>query len=195
MSVLFYRIINKLSTVKFRHSATDFFLISRQVARNLRTSYREQNRFIRGYIQSIGFCCDVLPFKAPCRLIGQSRYSYLKLIRLSVDTVFAFSNKPLRISILFSLLFIAFTIVFGAYTLYMYMFGNTPPSGYTTIVLLITFSFSLLFLAITILSLYFEKTIQEMRQRPIYIIKGIKRYQTESDSFLISNTVTTGTIS
>ncbi|SHK05873.1 hypothetical protein SAMN05444280_15711 [Tangfeifania diversioriginum] len=173
----------------------DFFLVSKQVADNLRTSYREQNRFIRGYIQSIGFCSEILPFEAPSRLNGQSHYSYLKLIKLAVETVFAFSNKALRISIFFSVMFIVFTIVFGAYTLYMFMFGNTPPSGYTTIVLLLTFSFSLLFLAITILSLYFEKTIQEMRQRPIYIIKGIKRYQSESDSFLISNTVTTGTIS
>ncbi len=173
-SALFYKTINKLSSVKFRHSASDFFLVSRQVAENLKSHYREQNRFIRGYIQSIGFCCEVFPFEAPGRVNGKSHYSYVQLMKLALGTIFAFSNKPLRISILFSVLFIVFTLLFGAYTLYMFVYGNSPPSGYTSIILLLTFSFSMLFLTITILSLYFEKAIQEMRHRPIYIIKRIK---------------------
>lgn len=184
LSSTFYRTMNKLSTVKLKSNATDFFLISRQIADNLKINYREQNRFIRGYIQSLGFTIKVLPFKAPCRLHGESRYSFIKLFQLALDSVFAFSNKPLRISIVFSVLFILFTVIFGGYSLGMYLFGDYPPSGYTSIILLLTFSFSLLFLTITILSLYFEKVIQELRQRPLYIIKRIKfvNAQTNKDN-------------
>ncbi|HFC00216.1 MAG TPA: glycosyltransferase [Phaeodactylibacter sp.] len=170
-SSFFYKIINALSAIKFQNNSTDFFLISRQVADILRSNYREQNRFIRGFIQSIGFDTAVLPFYAAAREFGESNYSYFGLLRLAFDAIFAFSSKPLRISMFFSVLFILFTIVFSGYSLYMYIYGETPPSGYTTIVLFLSVSFSLLFLTITVLSLYFEKALQEMRQRPLYIVK------------------------
>ncbi len=180
LSTLFYRLINRLSTIKFRNNATDFFLISRQVADTLKTCYREQNRFIRGFIQSIGFSSVVLPFHAPSRLYGKSNYSLFRLFKHAFNSIFAFSNKPLRISMFFSVVFIVFTVLFGLYTHYMYLYGDTPPSGYTSIIFLMLISFSLLFLTITILSLYFEKVIQEMRQRPIYIIKNINHVSSKT---------------
>ncbi|MCF8298343.1 MAG: glycosyltransferase family 2 protein [Saprospiraceae bacterium] len=171
MSSFFYKIINSLSTIKFQDNSTDFFLISKQIARIFKSNFRDQNRFIRGFIQSIGFPVKLLSFEAPARLYGKSNYSYLALTKLAINAIFSFSNKPLRLSIIISILFIGFTFIFSLFSLYMYLFGNTPPSGYTTIILFLSFSFSLLFLTLTILSLYFEKTIQEMRKRPIYIIK------------------------
>lgn len=182
LSASFYKLINRLSTIKFRNNATDFFLISRQVADTLRTNYREQNRFIRGFIQSIGFSSVVLPFCAPSRLYGKSNYSLLSLFRHAFNAIFAFSNKPLRISMFFSVVFIVFTVLFGFYTYFMFLYGDKPPSGYTSIIFLLLISFSLLFVTITILSLYFEKVIQEMRQRPIYIIKAISHISSKRSS-------------
>lgn len=174
LSSFFYKMINLLSTLKFQNNSTDFFLISKQVGGILKTNFREQNRFIRGFIQSIGFPTEVLAFQAPARLHGESNYSYFTLLKLAFNAIFSFSNKPLRIGILISLLFILFTILFSIYTLYIYLYGETPPSGYTSVILFLAVSFSLLFLTLTILALYFEKTIQEVRQRPIYIVKSKK---------------------
>lgn len=175
MSSAFYRCINLLSAIRFENNATDFFLISSEVAEVLRSNYRERNRFIRGFIQSVGFQTTKLPFEAPARQFGSSNYSFLKLMRLAVNAIFTFSSVPLRISIFFSIAFIVLTTLLGGYSLYMYWFGTTPPSGYTTIVLFLSFSFSLLFFTLAILSAYFEKMIQETRSRPVYIIKKRKR--------------------
>ncbi|MFM7079933.1 MAG: glycosyltransferase, partial [Bacteroidota bacterium] len=134
-----------------------------------------RNRFIRGFIQSVGFKSTKIPFEAPARQFGASNYSFLKLVKLAVNAIFTFSSVPLRISIFFSIAFIALTVLLGGYSLYMYWFGTSPPSGYTTIVLFLSFSFSLLFFTLAILSAYFEKMIQETRSRPVYIIKKRKR--------------------
>jgi len=174
-SSMFYRIINMLSAIRFEHNATDFFLISSEVAGVLRENYRERNRFIRGFIQSIGFNSTTLSFEAPARKFGSSNYSFFKLLKLAINAIFTFSSVPLRISILFSSIFILFTGLLGSYSVYMYFFGATPPSGYTTIILFLSFSFSLLFFTLAILSAYFEKLIQETRNRPLYIIKKNKR--------------------
>ena len=55
LSKLFYKMLNKLSPVKFHESASDFFLVSRAVAKVLKNEYRERTRFLRGFIQILGF--------------------------------------------------------------------------------------------------------------------------------------------
>ena len=170
-SKLFYRIINYLSAIRFEENSTDFFLISNRIKLILASNFRDHNRFIRGFIQSLGFSKSKLLFSAPARAYGESSYSYLSLLKLAFNAIFSFSNKPLRISIFLSVVFILFTMGMMGYTLYTYLYGTTAPSGYNTIIIFMSASFSILFVTLSILSLYFEKLIQEMRKRPIYIIK------------------------
>ena len=54
-SSAFYKLINALSDVKFESNASDFFAISRNVAAELKENYREKVRFLRGYVQNVGF--------------------------------------------------------------------------------------------------------------------------------------------
>ncbi len=175
LSHFFYRILNLLSSYRFDNKYTDFFLISAPVAEVLRKHYRERSRFIRGIIQIIGFSVVELDFTAKERKYGKSSYSYWKLLKLGMNAIFSFSNRPLRLTIFISLVFILFTLFFGGYSLYIYFFRETPPSGYTSIVLFLSASFSILFITLTVLALYFEKALEEIRERPIYLIKNISR--------------------
>ena len=54
-SDLFYTLINKISETRLIPGASDFFAINRQAADILRANYREKVRFLRGYVQNIGF--------------------------------------------------------------------------------------------------------------------------------------------
>lgn len=175
LSYNFYKLLNALSPYGFQQNSTDFFLVSKQVSNVLRTHFRERNRFIRGFIQNIGFSKTLIKFSAPAREKGQSSYSFLNLIKLAVNALFSFSNRPLRLALMVSFAFIIFTMFFMIYTLYMFFYGNTPPSGYTSIILFLSISFSLLFILLTILSIYFEKSLSEIRKRPIYIVKKLNR--------------------
>jgi len=170
-STLFYKLINSLSDIHFHKNSTDFFLISSQISLLLKENFRDQTRFIRGFIQALGYKKTTLKFKAPSRLHGQSNYSYWSLLKLAINAIFSFSSKPLRISIGLSFLFTFFTLIIGGYTLYKYFSVATIPDGYTTIMIFLSASFSVLFISLAIISLYFEKLIQEVRKRPIYIIK------------------------
>ncbi|MFW6232800.1 MAG: glycosyltransferase family 2 protein, partial [Bacteroidota bacterium] len=95
MSKQFYNLLNRISTMKIEPNGTDFFLISRRVADILNNDFRERTRFMRGFIQVIGFNKTSLEFKAPERYAGKSKYSLLKLIILSFSAVATFSNVPL----------------------------------------------------------------------------------------------------
>ena len=148
VSKLFYRFLNTASEHNFDNSASDFFMISKRISQILKENFREKNRFLRGYIQAIGFSKTSLYFDAPARLSGKSSYSFLSLVRLSFNAIFSFSNKPLQISLFISVLFALFTTSFMGYSLWVYLFGNTPPSGYTTLIIFQSMCFTVLFLLI-----------------------------------------------
>lgn len=173
-SSVFYKLLNSLSTIRLQENSSDFFLISQKVADVLRKDFRENNRFIRGFIQSVGFNRDTLLFDAPERLRGKSNYNFKSLFKLAINAIFSFSSKPLRFTIIASLIFVFLTLILTVYSVYNYFVEDELPAGYTTIVIFMSFAFSILFIIITILSMYFEKALQEIRKRPIYIIKSIK---------------------
>ena len=77
-SAAFYKLINHLSDVKFEANASDFFAVSKNAAEVLRNNYREKVRFLRGYVQSIGFEKTTIEYEARPRFAGESKYS-LKL--------------------------------------------------------------------------------------------------------------------
>ena len=167
-SSAFYRLINVLSDVKFESNASDFFAISGRVGKVLRNNYREKVRFLRGYVQNVGFRNTTLEYEARARVAGQSKYSIRKLVTFSVNTILCFSNLPLKLGTfagVFAALFGIFVLVYTLFT------RNGAPSGYATIVVVMCFMFSLLFLVVGIIGEYIAILFSEMKDRPIYIVE------------------------
>lgn len=147
-SSAFYCLINMLSDVKFESNASDFFAISRRVAWVLRDNYREKVRFLRGYVQHVGFQKTTLEYEARARVAGQSKYSIRKLVTFSINTILCFSNLPLKLGIFAGVFAALLGIVVLVYTLFT---RSGAPSGYATIVVVMCFMFSLLFLIVGII--------------------------------------------
>jgi len=178
-STLFYKLIDFLSENRFEKNASDFFLISKNISEILQNDFRERNRFLRGFIQVIGFNRIALEYQSPERFAGKSNYSFKSLSKLGVTAIFAFSNKPLKISLVFSMVFFIFSVAIIIYSLIVYFWGNTqPPAGYTSMIILMSLGFTVLSLMISILSIYFGRSLDEIRNRPMYLIKSSKTNQT-----------------
>lgn len=179
-SSAFYNVVNLLSSgVKFEKNVSDFFAINAQVAEVLRTNYREKNRFLRGFVQSIGFNKTALEYEASERAGGHSHYNIKKLIKFSVDTIICFSNFPLKIGIYAGIMAAFLGTVVLIYTLLTF---RGAPSGYATIVILLCFLFSLLFVVIGIIGEYISVLFEESKNRPIYIVKEKINLGETSDS-------------
>lgn len=173
VNYIFYKIINSLSEqIKLEEGVSDFFLISKDVIELFKHEYRFSARWIRGVIQSIGFSVTKVEYRAESRKYGNSKYDYRKLMSLSLDAIFSFSFKPMHVAKYISLIFIFLSISLGVYSFFEYFSGHNPPSGYTTIILFISLSFSLLFFILAIICFYIEKLIRETYKYPLYIIKS-----------------------
>lgn len=164
----FYAVINALSDVKFEVNASDFFAVSRQAADVLRTSYREKIRFLRGYVQNIGFQKARIEYEAHDRVAGESKYSIQKLLAFSINTIMCFSNLPLKLGIYAGI----FAALLGvAVMIYTLCTRQGAPSGYATIVILICFMFAMLFVIVGIIGEYIAILFSELKDRPVYIVE------------------------
>lgn len=167
-SSAFYKVINVLSDVKFESNASDFFAISQRVAGVLRVNYREKVRFLRGYVQNVGFARTTIQYEAGVRAAGESKYSIRKLFQFSVNTIVCFSNLPLKLGIYAGIMAALLGVVVMIYTLFT---RRGAPSGYATIVILICFMFAILFVIVGIIGEYIAILFTELKDRPIYIIE------------------------
>lgn len=171
-SAIFYATLSKASGFKFEKNASDFFLISRRICEILKFDYRERNRFIRGFIQIVGFNKTTLRYSAPKRVAGKSKYSIKKLFKMFFDVIFSFSKIPLTLGVYLGFMTMIFSIGLAGYSFVMKLIGE-PPSGYTTIVVTISMFFSIMFLILGILGKYIGYIVDEIKQRPLYLVESV----------------------
>ncbi|ADL06312.1 glycosyltransferase family 2 protein [Lacrimispora saccharolytica] len=171
----FYRLINALSDVKFEPNASDFFAISRRASDVLKDNYREKVRFLRGYVQNIGFNKTTIEYEAGIRVAGESKYSIKKLMVFSLNTIMCFSNLPLKLGIYAGCGAGLLGILMMIYTIWSWARVGTP-NGYATTIVLICFMFAVLFLIVGIIGNYIAILFAELKDRPIYIVGETKNF-------------------
>ena len=169
-SSMFYKVINRLSDIHLVSNASDFFGISKRVADVLRSNYREKTRFLRGYVQNVGFNTVNIEYEARKRYAGESKYSIKKLFRFSMNTIMTFSNLPLKLGIYAGSMAAFLAIIMMIYTIVSFIRVGTP-SGYATTICLIFIMFSVLFFIVGIIGEYLGLILSEIKDRPIYIVE------------------------
>ena len=157
----------------FEPNASDFFAISRHVAQVLKDNYREKVRFLRGYVQNVGFKKTNIEYEARARVAGESKYSIKKLFIFSINTILCFSNMPLKLGIYAGMLSASLGVAVMIYTLFT---RQGAPSGYATIVVLLCFMFAMMFLLIGIIGEYIAILFTELKDRPVYIVRKDRKY-------------------
>ena len=178
-SALFYWILNHVSPVRFEENASDFFGISKKVQQVLKKHYREKVRYLRGFVQSVGFPKTSIRYEAAARQAGQSHYSLSKLWQFSKNTLFTFSNLPLQLGIFAAICSGGLGTVLLIYTL---LTRKGAPSGYATIVVVLCFMFAVLFFVIGIIGEYIAILFEELKDRPLYILSDSKNIEEDSES-------------
>ena len=103
LSAIYYKALNYLSEFNMQTNTPDFRLIDRYYVDILKR-FRENSRLFRGILYLIDASEDTetIDFTAPKRFSGQSKYDFWILLNLAIDSVIAFSIKPLRIALNFN---------------------------------------------------------------------------------------------
>ena len=170
LTMMAMRLITWMSDeVKLPAHSGDFRLITRRV-RDAFARLTETNRYVRGMIHWLGFRQIGIPYVRQGRTRGTSKANPLYLFNFTLNAIFNFSIKPLRMFSLLGLCVLAFTFLLGVFYIAM-RFLNSPPHGITSILLLLLFGLGIHSLGIGILGEYIAKIYAESKQRPLWLVE------------------------
>jgi glycosyltransferase involved in cell wall biosynthesis len=175
-SNVFYRLINIISGTQIMQGAADFRALSRDALNGLR-SMHEYHRFLRGMISWMGYASVILPYREPERLAGKSKYSLGKMIRLASDAVFSFSLAPLYIGLSSGLAFLILAAAQMIWVASLWLTGNTERivDGWSSLMAIMLIASGIIMILLGFIGVYVGYIFQEVKGRPVYLIKGKKQ--------------------
>lgn len=170
---LFYRLWNRVAPFYIPEDSGDFSLIDRRVV-DIINALPEKDRMFRGLRAWVGFPQVSVPFERAGRFAGETTQSYLSYFSFAGFAVTSFSYLPLRIISILALVATGVSILFFFFLLSLFIFDVRGPRGFMTIISLILFSSSAIFVCLSIIAEYLIRIFIEIKARPESIIGEIR---------------------
>ncbi len=169
-SKLYNHFYSFFTDTKADATIANFGIYHRKVIESL-SGIREQNRSFPLFVHWMGFSKTTVEIEHAARYEGKTSYNLKRLFRLAANSIIAFSNKPLYVSIClgFFLCFVSFC--FGAYFFLRYFITQTPVAGWTSLMVSLWFIGGMIMASLGVIGIYIGKIFDEVKKRPIYIIQ------------------------
>jgi dolichol-phosphate mannosyltransferase len=166
-AVMFYRAMKSAQGIDLNR-ASDFKLLDRKVIDTL-LEMPERLTFFRALSSWVGFNRTQIEFDVQKREVGKTKWSFRKLIKFALANLTSFTYIPMQFVTLSGFIFFIFACILGVDTLVNYFMGKSA-EGFSTVILLILFTGSLIMMGLGILGYYISKIYEEIKFRPRYII-------------------------
>jgi len=167
---MFYRTLAKLTSVDIPLDTGDFRLIDRQVVEELK-KMPEPNKFLRGQIAWIGFNQTSVEFERDERIHGETGYPLKKMLKFALDGITAFSDAPLKFATAMGFIVFFISLIIILYALLSYSFSGSLMTGWTSLIISITFLGGIQLLSLGIIGEYISRIIHNVRKRQLYIVR------------------------
>lgn len=166
---MFYKVMGKISDADIVDGARDFRLMKRKMVDAI-VSMGETNRFSKGIFGWIGFKTYWLEYENVERVAGETKWSFWKLFKYSLEGVTNFSDTPLKIAS-WSGIFFTFMSVIAMFFVFTraLLFGDNV-AGWPSTICIILFIGGIQLFCLGIMGQYISKIFRETKKRPIYII-------------------------
>lgn len=178
---LFYRAIRRLTQVDIPLDTGDFRLMDRKVV-NAFLRLRERNRFVRGLVSWLGFRQIGVHYDRAERKFGETHYPLRKMVKFAADGITSFSSVPLRLATYIGLVSSSLAILAGIWTLYVKFVAGEAILGWASVMLTVLFMGGIQLLAIGMFGEYLGRTYDEIKGRPLYLVRrtvGLQRGRPE----------------
>lgn len=167
---LFYKIMSKLIKMDM-NASSDFKLLDRKVV-NVLLELPERNTFFRALTFWAGFHTESIEYEVQERQFGESKWSFLSLMKYAISNATSFSTLPLQIVTATGILSLFFSVILAIQTLVKYLMG-TAVEGFTTVILLILIVGGFIMLSLGVIGHYIARIYEEVKGRPKYIISKV----------------------
>lgn len=166
----YYKIINSITEVEMKPSATDYRLMNRKMVDEMKR-IREHNRYLKGIFEIVGFKTKWIEYEDNERVAGTTKWNLKKLFKYAITGIISFSQFPLMF-LLYLGIFFAFVTCVLLVLLLIFALSHADVNftfwGLLSIIFLMS---SITLCSNGILGLYIAQIQTESKNRPLYTIK------------------------
>ncbi len=166
----FYSLISKAVGMDMS-SSSDFKLLDRKVVDTL-NAMPERNVFFRALSFWVGYKKTAVYYCVRERTEGESKWSTKSLIKYAITNIGSFSSAPLHLITGLGVTMLAISVIFGIISFVQKLTGQAV-AGFTTVILLLLFSSSVVMISLGIIGYYIARIYEEIKGRPRYIISSM----------------------
>ena len=181
LSELYYNLLSRFSDVEIPRNVGDFRLVDRKVL-DVVNDIEGMTPYFRGTVAWTGYKHDYVDYHRPDREEGESAYTFSKLLQLAMAGLLNFSFLPLKVGLYLGILSMIVGSGFLTYIAINDLTGmyNFRLIHYLSVVLFIFMG--MLFMFLSIIAEYIGRIYDEVRDRPLYLIKNTANFNENSNS-------------
>ena len=170
-SRLFNAVLNRMSGLNKDKDVANYGIYRQRVIREY-NKIPEQSRSFGSLILFLGFRTAIIDVQHAEREEGSSSYTLVRMLKLAFDVIISNSNKPLRMAVGLGFGMSVLSFLLALYNVVARMVGIISFPGYTTTVFSIWFVGGLMLFVMGVLGLYIGKIFDQVKGRPIYIVRN-----------------------
>ena len=170
----FYKVHNMISDVPIPEDVGDFRLMDRKVIEAL-SRMPERRRFMKGLFSWVGFRTTTIDYVRHERMAGKTKFSGWRLWNLALEGITGFSTAPLRLWTYLGLITATVAIAYAVWIVARTIIYGIDLPGYASMITIVLFLGGINLIGIGVIGEYIGRIYMETKQRPIYIVRTVKR--------------------
>jgi glycosyltransferase involved in cell wall biosynthesis len=169
---VFYWILRILSGMDFDSRQANFSIINKKVVEAFK-DFPENARFYGSTIKWLGFKSSSILADHGTRYSGKPSYTFKKRVKLALDIILSFSERPLKFAIALGLIMSSISIFIALWIVYGTLRWGYAVMGWPSGIVSILFSSGIILTVLGIIGIYLGRVFDEVKRRPLYIISNI----------------------
>lgn len=169
-SNLFYKSFSRIGVAQLQPGAADYRLLSARIIAIFRAELREHNPFLRGLVGWVGYRIVYVPFIPDLRVAGRSKYGPTTLVNFAFNGFCSFSKVPLRWCIAAGFAMAALSILSGFIQVFAYLLSDYVVPGWASLISAVSLIGGIQLLFLGVLGEYVSLIIDEVKDRPRYLV-------------------------
>jgi glycosyltransferase involved in cell wall biosynthesis len=174
-SRVFWGVYRRLVQREIPAGGIDIFACTAKVNREL-IRLDEANSSLVGLLFWVGFRRRLVPYVRRRREIGRSAWTFAKKLRYLSDSVFAFSDLPVRLLMIIGILGLATSTIYASIVVGLKLLYSIPVPGYAATIVLVAFFGGLNCFGLGLLGGYLWRTFENSKGRPSYIVMSTESF-------------------
>lgn len=183
-SKAFYKVYDYFTDGNYDNAICNFSISKREVIQHY-CDMREQNRAYTLFLKWLGYRQTAIDIEADPRFEGKSSYNLRRKIKMATEFITSQSNKPLRFSVSMGFLIAAFAVIYAIVRIVIFLGTGSVPEGWTSLVVFLCFLGGIVLISNGILGIYVGYIFNEVKQRPLYVVRTVLNPHKESESHAI----------